>query len=151
MRTTMFATVLAALSLSACGQGAPDPFVGFGARPELPTPAKSALPTVNAAKFVGWPKDGAPTAPPGFVVTRFADGLDHPRWLLVLPNGDVLAAESSSEAKPPKGIREWIAQQIQKRAGALRDSPNRIMLLRDTDGDGAADTKAVFAQGLKRQ
>ncbi|CAN5907584.1 sorbosone dehydrogenase family protein [soil metagenome] len=150
MRSVLLAASVAALGLSACSQGVSDPFAGFGPKPALPTPTKSALPTVNVAKFVGWPKDGAPKAPPGFVVTRFADGLDHPRWLLVLPNGDVLAAESASEASKPQGFKDWIAQLIQKRAGALETSPNKIMLLRDSDGDGVADTKAIFAQGLKR-
>jgi glucose/arabinose dehydrogenase len=86
----------------------------------------------------------------GFTVTRFAEGLDHPRWLHVLPNGDVLAAESASEAGKPKGIKDWIAQLIQKRAGAEQKSPNQIILLRDADGDGVAEMKTVFAQGVKR-
>ncbi|MES2342739.1 MAG: PQQ-dependent sugar dehydrogenase, partial [Pseudomonadota bacterium] len=150
MRSMLLATAFVTLGLTACSQGAAGPFVGFGPKPDLPTPTKSALPTVNVAKFVGWPKGAAPTAPPGFVVTRFADGLDHPRWLLVLPNGDVLVAESSSEAGKPTGFKDWVAQLIQKRAGALQVSPNKIMLLRDSDGDGVADTKAIFAQGLKR-
>ncbi|MFZ3005469.1 MAG: sorbosone dehydrogenase family protein [Phenylobacterium sp.] len=146
----LLATTVAALGLAGCGQGPSDPFASFGPKPALPTPTKSALPTVKVAKFVGWPKDAAPTAPPGFVVTRFADGLDHPRWLLVLPNGDVLAAESSTEAGKPQNLKDWVAQFVQKRAGALQKSPNKIMLLRDSDGDGVADTKAIFAQGLKR-
>ncbi len=150
MRSMLFATTVAALGLAGCGQGVSDPFAGFGPKPTLPPPTKSALPTVNVAKFVGWPKDAAPTAPPGFVVTRFADGLDHPRWLLVLPNGDVLAAESSTEAGKPQNFKDWVAQFIQKRAGALQESPNRIMLLRDSNSDGVADTKAIFAQDLRR-
>ncbi|WP_421930758.1 PQQ-dependent sugar dehydrogenase [Phenylobacterium sp.] len=150
MRSVLLASAISALGLTACSQGAAGPFVGFGPKPDLPTPTKSVLPTVHVAKFVGWPKGAAPVAPPGFVVTKFADGLDHPRWLLVLPNGDVLAAESASEPAKPQGFRDWVAQMIQKRAGALEESPNKIMLLRDSDGDGVADTKAIFAQGLKR-
>src|SRR3989338_3253061 len=75
MRSMLLATGFVTLGLTACSQGAAGPFVGFGPKPDLPTPTKSALPTVNVAKFVGWPKGAAPTAPPGFVVTRFADGL----------------------------------------------------------------------------
>src|SRR3954468_12676357 len=84
-----------ALSLGACATpGSSDPFAGFGPDPVLPKPQHALIPTLFAPKAVGWPAGAAPTAPPGFAVTRFAEGLDHPRWLYVLPNGDVLAAES---------------------------------------------------------
>jgi glucose/arabinose dehydrogenase len=105
---------------------------------------------LNARKAVAWPAGQAPTAPAGFAVTEFAGGLEHPRWLLVLPNGDVLVAESSSEPSKPKGIQDYIASLLQKRAGALMQSPNKIMLLRDADGDGVAETRTLFAQNLKR-
>ncbi|MFZ5730385.1 MAG: sorbosone dehydrogenase family protein, partial [Pseudomonadota bacterium] len=81
-------TVLAALSLAACSPGSSSPLVGFGQNPELPEPEKDLLPRVNPAKAVGWPDGAAPVAPEGFTVTRFAGDLAHPRWLLVLPNGD---------------------------------------------------------------
>ena len=81
------ACALAVLMLAACSQGSPEPFAGFGANPELPGPKTSLIPTLNARQAVGWPSGGAPTAPAGFTVTRFAEGLAHPRWLLVLPNG----------------------------------------------------------------
>ena len=151
MRLQFAAISLAALSLAACGQqGSPDPLVGFGPNPPLPPPQKSLLPSVATAKVARWTDAEAPTPPPGFSVTRFASRLEHPRWLYVLPNGDVLAAESASEPGKPHGIKDWIAQMIQKRAGASLPSPNKIILLRDADGDGVAETRTVFAEGVKR-
>ncbi|MDX9996413.1 MAG: sorbosone dehydrogenase family protein [Phenylobacterium sp.] len=151
MRRRILAPLAALAVLAACASpGSPDPFVGFGPDPQLPPPQKSLLPTVAALKVVGWPEGRTPQAPPGFVVTRFAGDLDHPRWLHVLPNGDVLVAQSSTEPKPPKGLRDWVAQRVQKRAGALTPSPNNIILLRDADGDGVAEVREVFAEGLKR-
>lgn len=144
------ACALAVLMLAACSQGSPEPFAGFGANPELPGPKTSLIPTLNARQAVGWPSGGAPTAPAGFTVTRFAEGLAHPRWLLVLPNGDVLVSEASSEAKAAKGVQGWIANNLQAKAGATMKSPNRIMLLRDADGDGVAEMRTTFAEGLQR-
>lgn len=150
MRT---AALIAALALAGCGGpgGSTDPFVGFGADPKLPAPDPGGpIPTLNTAKAVGWPADAAPVAPEGFVVTRFAGPLKHPRWLHVLPNGDVLLAESSSEFKPPKSLTDRVANWLQKRGGSAQQSPNRIMLLRDADGDGVAETQTVFAENLQR-
>lgn len=142
--------VASVLALAGCSAGSEEPFVGFGADPNIPSPEKDLLPRVNPAKAVGWPAGAAPTAPEGFVVTRFAGDLSHPRWLLVLPNGDVLVSEASSEPKDPEGLMDRIAQRIQAYAGALKPSPNRIMLLRDADGDGLAEMREVFASGLNR-
>jgi len=138
--------------LAACAPaGSPDPWVGFGPKPQLTKPSKSLLPVIGVPKAVGWPDGASPTAPAGFTVTRFAK-LTHPRWVYVLPNGDVLVAQSSSEPAKTKGggFRAWIAEKIQKRANALLPSPNRITLLRDADGDGMAEVSQVFAQGLER-
>ncbi len=146
------ASSLAALALTACAEGSSDPFVGFGPNPPLPAPHKALLPTVGVPDVVGWPAGAAPKAPAGFTVTRFAEGLDHPRWLLVLPNGDVLAAESASEPssadKTNQGIKGFFQKMLMKKAGSSKPSPNRIILLRDADGDGVAETRTVFAQGL---
>ncbi|MDX5330947.1 MAG: sorbosone dehydrogenase family protein [Caulobacteraceae bacterium] len=142
--------VAASLLLAACQAGSEEPFVGFGADPDIPAPEDDLLPRVNPAKAIGWPEGAAPVAPEGFVVTRFAGDLAHPRWLLVLPNGDVLVSEASSEPKPPEGLMDRIAQRVQRYAGALKPSPNRIMLLRDADGDGVAEMRTVFAEGLNR-
>jgi glucose/arabinose dehydrogenase len=122
----------------------------FGPKPTLVEPKSSVIPTINVAKATHWPDGAKPTAANGMAVNAFATGLDHPRSLYVLPNGDVLVAETNAPPKPEdgKGIRGWAQGLFQKRAGAVTPSPNRITLLRDTDGDGVAETKTVFLQGL---
>jgi glucose/arabinose dehydrogenase len=108
------------------------------------------IPTVNIAQAVGWPENKNPVAAPGMTVNAFAGGLDHPRWLYVLPNGDVLAAETNAPPRPEdgKGIKGWIMKRVMNKAGAGVPSANRLTLLRDTDGDGIAETRAVFLEGL---
>ena len=122
----------------------------YGASPSLPAPQTSLIPTVNVAKATGWPSGAKPTAASGMAVNAFATGLDHPRTVYVLPNGDVLAAESNAPPKPDdgNGIRGWAQKFVQKWAGAATQSANRITLLRDSDGDGTADTRSVFISGL---
>ena len=144
----------ATLSLMGCSSGSNDPFVGFGPSPPLQAPRKTLIPTVGVPDVVGWPVGAAPRAPAGFIVTRYAEGLDHPRWLLTLPNGDVLASLSASEPskanKSNQGIKGFFQRMLMKKAGAAKPSPNKIVLLRDADGDGVAETKSDFATGLKQ-
>jgi len=145
---------LAALTLTACASpGVNDPLVGFGPNPPLKPPHTSLIPMVGVPDVVHWPAGAAPKAPPGFTVTRYAEGLEHPRWLLVLPNGDVLAAESagpgSTVDKTQTGIRAWFQKKLMKKVESAVPSPNKIILLRDADGDGVAEMKTTFAQGLK--
>jgi glucose/arabinose dehydrogenase len=151
MRLVLLAAA-AAILLSGCGERAKlDVADGFGPDPKLPPPAKTMLPTVNIAEATGWPEGRMPTPVQGLAVQPFARGLDHPRWLLVLPNGDVLVAETN---KPPPaekkqgGIKGWIAEKVMDRAGAGVPSANRITLLRDADGDGVAELKTPFLTGL---
>jgi glucose/arabinose dehydrogenase len=144
----------AALMVGSCmSPGSQDPLVGFGPNPPLPKPQRSLIPTVGVPDVVGWTAGAAPTAPPGFAVTRFAEDLDHPRWLYVLPNGDVLVAESAGEPskadKMQGGIRGFFQKMLMKKVKAATPSPNRILLLRDADGDGTAETRTTFAQGLR--
>ncbi|MCU4391872.1 sorbosone dehydrogenase family protein [Acinetobacter courvalinii] len=122
----------------------------FGPQPVLPKPQSSLIPTVNIAPAKGWPKGKMPTTVEGLKVQAFASGLDHPRWLYVLPNGDVLVAETDAPPKPEdsKGIRGKIMKMVMKRAGSSLPSANRIRLLRDTNGDGIADQNTVFLQNL---
>jgi len=142
---------LAAAALAGCGEMARLPIdAGIGPDPQLPEPNKTLIPTVNVATVVPWPAGTQPSSAPGTVVKAFATGLEHPRWLLVLPNGDVLVAETNAPPKPDdgKGFRGWVMKLLMKRAGAATPSANRITLLRDADGDGVAETRSVFAQGL---
>jgi glucose/arabinose dehydrogenase len=145
--------LVALAALAACGDTAKlPPQAGEGPNPTLPPPVRSVIPTVNIAPAKGWPEDVMPTPAPGFRVTAFAKGLDHPRWVYVLPNGDVLVAESDKPAPPPgqepKGIKAWITQWVMKRAGSGLPSADRVTLLRDADGDGTAELKTVFIDKL---
>jgi glucose/arabinose dehydrogenase len=123
---------------------------GIGPNPALPPPNPTLVPTVKVAPATGWPEGAGPVAAPGLEVRAFATGLDHPRWLLVLPNGDVLVAETDAPPKPEdgKGIRGWVMGLLMKRAGSGQPSANRITLLRDADGDGTAETRTAFLEGL---
>ncbi|WP_236175773.1 PQQ-dependent sugar dehydrogenase [Pseudomonas pseudonitroreducens] len=141
---------LAALALTGCGDKSALPFTaGTGPQPQLPEPQSSLLPTVNIATATGWPAGQMPRAARGLEVQRFADQLEHPRWLYVLPNGDVLVAESSA---PPKeesgGLKDWVAGKVMAKAGASVPSANRITLLRDADGDGVPEQRSVLLEGL---
>jgi glucose/arabinose dehydrogenase len=105
-------------------------------------------PAVSIAPAYGWPAGVMPTAAPGLSVNAYATGFDHPRWIYVLPNGDVLVAETNRPAKEPSGIRAWIMSKVQKRAGAGVPGATRISLVRDADGDGVAELKTVFLRDL---
>ncbi len=141
-----------ALPLAACNEPSPPAAAeqSFGPSPALPAPQHSWIPTVNIATASGWPAGGKPVAADGMAVNAFATGLDHPRALYVLPNGDVLVAETNAPPKPDdtSGIKGWITKMVEGRAGAGTPSANRITLLRDADGDGVAETKTAFLEGL---
>ncbi len=123
---------------------------GIGPHPKLPSPQKSLIPTVKVAKAIGWRGDASPTPAPGRFVNAFARNLDHPRWLYVLPNGDVLVAETNAPKRPDdaKGIKGYFFKKVQAKAGGAVPSANRITLLRDVDGDGVAETRSVLLSGL---
>ncbi len=129
-----------------------DVATGYGTSPELPAPHGTLVPTVNIAPAKKWPEDAAPIPAEGLAVRAFARGLEHPRWLHVLPNGDVLVAESNAPARPADapspGLKGWIAGKVMARAGAAVPSADRITLLRDADGDGVAETRTVLLSGL---
>ena len=152
MRKPQLVFVIAlAGGLAACGETSSlQVSDGTGPSPKLPEPNKTLIPTVNIAPAVGWPEGGKPTAVAGTQVAAFADGLDHPRWLYVLPNGDVLVAETNAPPKPDdsKGIKGWVMKKVMGKAGAGVPSANRITLLRDADHDGVAETRTVFLQNL---
>ena len=137
------------LTLSACGGGKAMPTeLTYGPNPQLGPIQKGLMPVLKVAPAQGWPGDTRPQAPAGFTVAPYADGLNHPRWLYMLPNGDVLVAETNAPAAKPKGLKAWIEGKVMKTAGAGVPSPDRIVLLRDADGDGVPEVKGVFLQGL---
>ena len=138
------------LLLAACGDRSTlSPGADVGSHPILVSPVKTLVPTVDIAPARGWPQGGKPMAAAGLAVNAYASGLDHPRWLHVLPNGDVLVAESNAPRQPAKqGIKAWVQKKVMERAGAGVPSANRITLLRDADGDGVAETRSVFLKGL---
>ncbi|SDP43618.1 hypothetical protein SAMN05428967_2113 [Phyllobacterium sp. YR620] len=137
-------------SAGALAQTSANYAVGYGPDPVLPEPDTALVPTINVAKTDPWPQGTAPQAASGLKVGAFASGLDHPRWLHVLPNGDVLVAETNAPPAHDEGfsIKKWIMGFFMKRAGAGVETPNRIILLRDTNHDGVADTRETFLEGL---
>jgi glucose/arabinose dehydrogenase len=146
-------TALAAASLALCAGAAfaQTYAVGFGPNPVLPAPQKTLLPTLNVAPADAWPAGGKPVAAAGLAVSAYARALDHPRWIYVLPNGDVLVAETN---KPPPaekeggGIKGAVMKHEQKKAGAGVDSANRITLLRGIGANGEAATRTAFLENL---
>jgi glucose/arabinose dehydrogenase len=141
--------LLVALSLAGgCEVAHLPPGADMGPAPRLAQPRRGLIPTVNTAPAVGWPAGATPVAAPGLRVMAFATGLEHPRWLYRLPNGDVLVAETNGPPRTGGGFVAWAMRRIMGRAGAGVASPNRIVLLRDADGDGVAETRATFAAGL---
>lgn len=143
-------SMIAALALTACTKQAPDDTGTFGPNPTIGEPTGGALPTLNNAKAVGWAAGAAPTPAAGLSVTRYAEGLAHPRWLYVLPNGDVLLAESSSKPSTGTGPEAIIGNNLMRSGGAFADNANHITLLRDSDGDGDVDVKTQYIGGLNQ-
>ena len=119
-----------------------------GVRPTITEPRIQTIPTVKVADVVGWQNGATPAVADGLAVGAFATGLDHPRWLYRLPNGDVLVAETNSPPRKGGGIQGWVMKQLLGKAGAGVPSANRITLLRDSNGDGVADQRSVFMTGL---
>ena len=119
-----------------------------GPSPVIGEPRKETFPTINVADVDVWDKDEGPVAAKGLAVARFAQGLDHPRSMLVLPNGDVLVAETNSPPRKNKGVEGFIMKTLMSKAGAGTPSANRISLLRDADGDGTAEVKTALLEGL---
>ena len=138
--------------LDACGGPARLPLeAGIGPRPQLPAPENALIPAVKVSKAVGWPGGLTPAAAPGLKVNAYASGLDHPRWIYTLPNGDVLVAETSGPGTDPgpPGLKGVFFKMFQKKAGGAVPSANRITLLRDADGDGIAEFRSTLLSGLR--
>ncbi|PUA30770.1 MAG: sorbosone dehydrogenase [Cellvibrio sp. 79] len=141
---------IAAIDVVAQSSSSSSSFAGYGISPVLPKPEKKILPTVNVAPAKGWPENARPTPTAGTSVNIFAKDLQHPRWLYLLPNGDVLVAETNAPPRPEdnKGLRGWFTGLFMKKAGSTGESANRITLLRDTDNDGIADFRSSLLEGL---
>jgi len=122
----------------------------LGNTPSIPSAKPQGIPTLKMPTARGWVKGQTPEAAPGLVVNAFASNLKHPRWIQVMPNGDVLVAEALSVAGPPNSLFDLAMISTMKRAAALGDSPNRITLLRDTDGDGVAESQTTFMENLNQ-
>ncbi|HET9003349.1 MAG TPA: sorbosone dehydrogenase family protein [Gemmatimonadaceae bacterium] len=150
-RSSRWTVVVAVFLAAGCGAPARLPIdASIGPRPELPAPSTSLIPLVKIAPAKGWPAGARPVAAPGLAVAPFATGLDHPRWLYVLPNGDVLVAETNGPKRPRNnpGLKGWFTDRFQKKAGSGVKSANRITLLRDADGDGVAELRTTFLSGV---
>ena len=139
------------LVLSGCAdRAALPPTASVGPSPAIPEPNKRLIPTVDIAPAKKWPQGGMPVAAPGLAVNAYATGFSHPRWIYVLPNGDVLVAESNAPPRPEagKGIKGFVMKKVMAKAGAGVPSANRITLLRDADGNGVAEVRTEFLKGL---
>ena len=119
-----------------------------GDTPKITAPRVQMFPTTRIANVVGWKNGATPVAAPGLRVAAFASGLNHPRWLYRLPDGDMLVAETNSPPRKGGGITGFVMRLLLGKAGAGVASPNRIMLLRDADGDGTAEARTVLIAGL---
>src|SRR5262245_48941242 len=128
---------------------APKP--AWGSAPVIPeAKSQGAIPTLKMPTAQGWSKGQKPVAAPGLKVNAFATDLDHPRWIDVLPSGDVLIAESTQIAGTPRSVFHYAMQATMRRAAALGVSANRITRLRDRDGDGVAEERGIFMEGLSQ-
>jgi glucose/arabinose dehydrogenase len=144
-----FATGAALLALAACSRPNSLPQeAGVGPNPTLPAPSYQILPPIQLAPPLGWAGGRTPRAAPGLAVKAFAGGLMHPRWLLALPNGDVLVAETDGGGEVKKRPKDWVMGWAMHRVHAELPRDDRITLLRDADGDGVAETRVRFIDGL---
>jgi glucose/arabinose dehydrogenase len=135
----------AALQMRRLTEGSPEP--AWGSAPAIPAAKpQGSIPTLKMPTAKGWEAGRTPIAAPGLKVNAFAGGLDHPRWIEVLPNGDVLVAEALSLDRPPRSVFDYAMITTMRRADAVGVSANRITLLRDKDGDGVAETREVFLE-----
>jgi len=153
-RRLVLASSLSLVAGKVAGQATPPqpvpPGAGFGTAPALPGPDLGHG-VENHSRQVGWPEGASPKAPPGFAVTEFARGLDSPRWLHVLPTGDVLVAEARTKPKPAEDEESRRKLELQRQSGTVTgSSADRITLLRDADGDGVAEVRSVLLTGLNQ-
>jgi glucose/arabinose dehydrogenase len=151
MRTTSLCQIVAVLSfatIAGCSSQAGDPARQYGADPYLPEPHEYLLPPMSVPKAIGWNAGEKPTVAAGLMVEALATGLEHPRTLYTLPNGDILVVESNSPGTEPYRPKDFIAGKVKARAGAAAVGGNRITLLRNANGDGTPELRTVFIDHL---
>jgi glucose/arabinose dehydrogenase len=142
-------TACIALAAVACDKPEPlPPNAGFGPNPMIPRAYYGLIPPIKLGRPIGWAQDEAPIPAPGLSVTRFAGELNHPRWLYVLPNGDVLVAETDGPGEVVKRPKDLVMRTVMHAVDAELPRHHRILLLRDADGDGMAETRTVFLDNL---
>ena len=149
MKKIAYIFLLAALFSCQTIPSADSPGLSLGKNPKLPEPSSSIIPTVSIAKASQWPEGVMPKVIDSFMISLYSKELIHPRWLYVLPNGDVLVAQSNKQ--PPKktqGLKDLVSRYFMSRAGAGKDSPDKITLLRDSNDDGAAELANDFLTHL---
>jgi glucose/arabinose dehydrogenase len=139
--------LLSLIALAACGPAPIDPRGQIGPNPRLPQMHQYLLPPMHVSKVVGW-KGGKPQVAAGLQVTALASGLRNPRSLYVLPNGDVLVAESGGPTPPINRPKEFIMGWLERKSHSSEDPPQRITLLRDANGDGVPELRTVFLDHL---
>ncbi|HEV2594369.1 MAG TPA: sorbosone dehydrogenase family protein [Sphingomicrobium sp.] len=142
---------LALLSIAVmggCAKSGGDPSKQYGPNPVLPEPHQYLLPPMSVPKEIGWSAGETPTVPTGMRIEAIATGLMHPRMVYVLPNGDILVAETNGPGTKPFRVKDYIQGKVKARAGAAAKGANRITLLRDTNGDGKPDVRTTFVDHL---
>ncbi|MCQ0970842.1 sorbosone dehydrogenase family protein [Paracoccus sp. TK19116] len=144
------ATSMVGAAMVALRRGRAPTDKAMGSAPAIPAARAQGIMTLKMPTAHGWPEGRVPTAAPGLKVNAFASGLEHPRWIEVLPNGDVLVAEALLQADPPKKLMDHAMQATMRRAGAIGRSANRVSLLRDPDGDGVAEERRTFVENQRQ-
>src|SRR5690606_29241821 len=122
----------------------------MGAEPEIPQARPQRIPTLKMPSARGWEAGRTPQAAPGLKVNAFAMGLRHPRWIHVLPGGDVLVAEALQEERPPESVFDYAMLATPRRRAAVGGRPNRTTRLRDAAGDGTAEEREAWLEGLNQ-
>lgn len=146
-----FVALLGGIALQWRKLSGTEPAPAWGEKPAIPeAKPQGTIPTLKMPTARGWSAGQKPSVAPGLQVNAFATSLDHPRWIEVLPNGDVLIAEATQIASPPRTVFHYAMQATMRRAAALGVSANRITLLRDRDGDGVAEVRGAFMENLRQ-
>ena len=152
MKVHTAAVFAACLALAACADSQNiDKSAEYGPDPKLPEPSRALLPRMHIPDVIGWSRGETPTVPQGFRIEAMATGLSNPRNVYPLPNGDLLVIESKKDAKEPierpkRPIMDWV--EAKAHGGGGGGPSNRILLLRDANGDGKPEAQSVLVDHL---